>query len=75
MTSPPTKQGWRKISTYTNESDDEKVNLWFDVWASPRSFGIADAWEAKNCWRENGKWFDDDGELEQRYITHWRLAS
>ena len=68
---PPAKQGWKKVSTYKGP-DGEKVSLWFDVWASPLSMGMADAWDAENCWRESGEWFDAGGRLETRYITHWR---
>lgn len=50
--------------------DSETVDVWFDVYASPLSFGMADSW----C--ENGKWFHffkgEKAELNSRYITHWK---
>ena len=53
---------WRPIEEFDGNEGD-LFDLWFDVWASPRSMGMADAWRATNCWRKDGKWFDKDGEL------------
>ncbi len=61
---------WRPIETFVG-NDYERVDLWVDVWASPRSMGMADAWRATDCWRQDGKWHDKGGELYQHYITHW----
>lgn len=68
----------------TNERmphDFEKVDVWFDVWASPRSFGMADSWCEPEVWRESGKWFhhckqenNAKLQLESRYITHWKTV-
>ena len=68
---PPKGQGWKNLRL-CKVPDGERVNLWFDVWASPLSFGISDAWEAENCWRIDDQWYDAGGLLERRYITHWR---
>jgi len=48
--------GWRRISSF-KLPDREKVNIWLTVSASPRSFGIGDAWEVPEAWRVKGKWF------------------
>ena len=61
---------WRPLDTCDVE-DRVRVDLWFNVRASPRSMGLADAWRVTDAWRQDGKWFDEDGELEARYITHW----
>jgi hypothetical protein len=56
--------------------DHQAVDVWFDVWASPMSFGMADQWCEPNAWREDGKWFhlfeDKKAELNARYISHWK---
>ena len=61
---------WKPIKTCHVE-DFVKVDLWFDVWASPLSMGIADAWRAIDCWRQGGHWYDAGGLLAEKYITHW----
>lgn len=57
-------------------ADGERVDVWFDVWASPSSFGMADQWCEPSAWRESGKWFHvykgDKAELTARYISHWK---
>ena len=62
---------WREISEWRDGIDPSEVDLWFNVWASPLSMGIADAWRATDCYRSNGKWQDKGGALTERYITHW----
>jgi hypothetical protein len=61
--------------------DHDKVDVWFNVWASPMSFGMADSWCEPEAWRESEKWFHinkyeigrgEKLELESRYISHWK---
>lgn len=56
--------------------DLDTVDVWFDVWASPLSFGISDSWCEPQAWREGRKWFHKyegkKAELESRYISHWK---
>ena len=56
--------------------EKELVDVWFDVWASPLSFGMADQWCEPNAWREARKWFHiyegEKAELQSRYISHWK---
>lgn len=58
--------------------DCQQVDVWFDVWASPLSMGIADQWCEPHAWREKGKWFHnyngEKAELQSRYITHWKMT-
>lgn len=65
---------WQLIETYTGEWP-EKVDLWLNVPASPRSMGWSDAFRVVECWREDSKWFHIDrsekAELYGPYITHW----
>lgn len=61
---------WQSIETCTVE-DYERVDLWMNVHASPRSMGMADTFRVTNAYRKDGKWFDDKGELYSPYITHW----
>lgn len=77
MTSLPTKGKptiWRKISTF-RKADYQRVDIWLTVPASPRSFGIADAWRVCDAWRKEGKWYHVDAmqnkEIVSDYVTHW----
>lgn len=61
--------------------DYQVVDVWFQVWASPLSFGMADHWCEPEAWRGEGKWFhyykqrnNEKAELESHYITHWKPA-
>ena len=69
-----TKGAWQLMETCL-VGDYERVDLWMEAYASPRSFGWADAFRVTDAFRKDGKWFDDGGELFQRYITHWMPAS
>jgi hypothetical protein len=55
--------------------DYKEVDVWFDVTASPRSYGMADRWREPNAYRQNGKWVHrfkgEIAELNSDYITHW----
>jgi hypothetical protein len=70
----PKGRRWIKVEQSLPE-DGQRVDVWFDVWASPLSMGIADSWPEPNCWRENGKWvhmyLGEVTGLAERYITHW----
>lgn len=65
---------WRPIKTF-RRPDYREVDLWLSVHASPRSFGMGDAWRVVDCYRKGGKWFHrvDGKEMEivADYITHW----
>lgn len=56
--------------------DGERVDVWFEVWASALSFGMADSWCEPNAWRESGDWFHifkgKKARLNSRYISHWK---
>lgn len=68
------KSAWRLIKTFRG-ADSERVDLWLSVPASPRSFGMADAWRVVECYRRDGKWYhianSVEAELYSPYITHW----
>lgn len=65
---------WKPIKTFRGP-DHRKVDIWLSVHASPRSFGMADAWRVIECWRKDGKWFHyhegKEAEIVAEYITHW----
>ena len=71
--------GWKPIETAPNDTspynERAQVDLWMRVHASPRSFGMGDAFRVTNCWKEAGKWFhihnSRPAELFSEYITHW----
>lgn len=65
-----TRDAWQSIEE-CSVVDYERVDLWMNIHASPCSFGIADTFRVTNAYRKDGKWFDADGELYLRYITHW----
>lgn len=52
-----------------------RVDIWMEIYASPRSFGMGDSFRVIEAWRENGKWFHrHEGkvkELYNDYVTHW----
>ena len=62
---------WQPIETYAGD-DYRRVDLWMNILASPRSMGMADAFRVIDAYRLDGVWFDPQGKLEARYITHWR---
>jgi len=68
---------WRDIRSF-DLPDNHAVDLWLNIYASPRSMGRADAFRVIDCWRDNGKWFHYDGgrqtELFSDYVTHWMPA-
>ncbi len=65
---------WKPIKTFRGP-DRREVDIWLSVHASPRSFGMADAWRVTEAWRTEGKWFHrhngKEMELVGDYITHW----
>jgi hypothetical protein len=65
---------WISVNKQLPE-DWTEVDVWFEVPASPRSFGISDSWREPNCYRIDGKWFHRQNcevkELYAPYITHW----
>lgn len=70
---------WRSIETYSKDAeyffDREEVDIWMEVYASPRSMGLADSFRVVDAWRLRGKWFHmHNGKMEELYadyITHW----
>lgn len=70
---------WRPIKEFRGETDpyDERrqVDLWVQIYASPRSMGMSDAFRVPNCWKKDGKWFHwhnkEESQLFPDYITHW----
>ena len=65
-----TKCLWKPIDTF-DRPDYERVDVWMEVCASPRSFGFSDSFRVVDAYRKDGVWFDDKGELYNAYITHW----
>ncbi len=70
---------WRDIATCEHDAelwiDRVEVDLWLQVHASPRSFGMSDSFRVVDAYRVEGKWYHrQDGkehELFADYITHW----
>ncbi len=66
---------WIKIKPYKGPSWPTNVDLWLDIWASPMSLGIADAFRVPEAYHRNGKWFNlvngKEEEIRSEYITHW----
>jgi hypothetical protein len=66
---------WIKVSDRLPDDRDE-VDVWMEVYASPRSMGWADSFTVQNAYRKDGKWFHrtergEEKELYADYITHW----
>lgn len=65
---------WRPIASF-DRPDREEVDLWMHIYASPRSFGMADSFRVIEAWRRDGKWFHrhdgKEAELYADYVTHW----
>lgn len=71
---------WQPIETAPKEVERWRpVDLWMNIHASPRSFGMSDAFRVTDCWRNaSGKWVHvhegKEAELFQDYVTHWMSA-
>ena len=69
-----TKSQWQPIKT-APKRDYVEIDLWVDIPASPRSFGMGDAFRVVEAYRKNGKWTHrhegKEKELYADYITHW----
>jgi len=65
---------WKPIKSF-NGPDFKEVDIWMQVYASPRSFGISDSFRVVEAYRKDGKWFHlhkgKEMELYADYITHW----
>jgi hypothetical protein len=65
---------WKSIKKF-DRPDGERVDVWMYIYASPRSFGMSDAFKVERAWREKRKWFHlhngEPTELYNNYITHW----
>lgn len=69
------KPAWLPVETAPK--DRTRVDLWLNIYASPRSMGLSDSFRVIEAWHENGKWVHWDShdrkvkELYEPYITHW----
>lgn len=65
---------WKPIKSAPR--DGTVIDLWLNVHASPRSFGMSDAYGVPDSWFQDGKWVHTyrgkPTELYADYITHWR---
>jgi Protein of unknown function (DUF551) len=65
---------WRPTKTFRGP-DYREFDIWLTVPASPRSFGMGDAWRVIEAYRKNGKWYHrhegKEAEIVLDYITHW----
>lgn len=72
-----TENYWKPIKTF-DSPDRQEVDLWMDIYASPRSMGMSEAFRVIDAYRVDGRWFHrvENGiekELFSDYITHWML--
>lgn len=74
MTSLTAENKWIAVKDRL-PADRVKVEAWIYIYASPRSFGIADADREPDCWRQDGKWVHNYKgavtEIFSEYVTHW----
>lgn len=67
------KRGWKNIKSAPR--DGTKVHLWMDIYASPMSFGMSDAFAVPDSWFQDGKWVHihrgEIAALRNNYVTHW----
>lgn len=68
------KAPWQPISTF-NGLDYEEVDIWIQIYESPRSMGFSDSFRIVEAYRKKGKWVHrqdgEEKELFSDYITHW----
>lgn len=68
---------WKSIKSAPK--DGTKIDLWIHIYASPRSFGMADSFRTLDCWYQDGHWVHyHEGkvaELFDDYVTHWMPIS
>lgn len=67
---------WKPIAEFdTTRSMLDRVDVWIDVKASPRSFGISDAWRVVDAYYKDGKWWHahngKQAELRSEIVTHY----
>jgi hypothetical protein len=69
------RREWRPISEAPK--DGTYVDLWINIYASPRSMGMSDSFVVRDAWHEEGKWFHYDigqkKEIYSNYVTHFML--
>lgn len=53
----------------------KEVDVWMDIYASPRSFGMGDSFRVVEAWRVGDQWFHRQNgkemELYADYVSHW----
>lgn len=74
---PENDSGWHEVKV-GKPPQNEKVNVWLTIQASPRSMGMGDSFEVPEAWLDVGKWFHihkgAKTEIYADYVTHWRYA-
>lgn len=69
------KAPWKKIEGFKGDVG-ERVTLYLSIYASPMSFGWADAFAVADCWRDSdGRWVHlyngSPTPLQSDYVTHF----
>ena len=65
---------WKKFKSAPK--DGTKFNAWYEIYASPMSFGMSDEFEIPGVWWDGSKWVHmfrgKPTELRDWYFTKWR---
>ena len=71
------KLGWRSIKSAPK--DGSKLHLWMQIYPSPASMGMSDAFAMPDAWFDGANWVHwfrgKPAQLDHNYITHWQPAS
>lgn len=69
-----TLQRWEPIESFRG-ADYQLVDLWLQIYPSPRSMCFADSFRVVEAYQKDGKWYHIQAgkelELDADYITHW----